>query len=81
MGRSEANVGFAEVFDEIVNKPLNEMDTAFLDSTFTRAMAGVCRRYPQFKENTTSWRIATFSKAVKVSNSKKRKADAIANSI
>lgn len=70
----------AEVFDEIVNKPVNEIDTAFLDSTFTRAMAGVCRRYPQFKEKKT-WRIATCSKAVKVSNSKKRKADAIANSI
>ncbi len=70
----------AEVLDEIVNKPVNEIDTAFLDSTFTRAMAGVCRKYPQFKENKT-WRIATCSKAVKVSNSKKRKANAIGNSI
>ncbi len=46
----------AEVLDEIVNKPVNEIDTAFLDSTFTRAMARVCRKYPLFKENTT-WRM------------------------
>ncbi len=70
----------AEVLDEIVNKPVNEIDTAFLYSTFTRAMTGVCRKYPQFKENKTYWRIATCSKAVKVSNSKKRKANVIGNS-
>ncbi len=64
----------AEVVDEIVNKLVNEIDTAFLDSTFTRAMD------PQFKENKT-WRIATCSKAGRVSNSKKRKADAVANSV
>jgi hypothetical protein len=53
-----------EVHDEIKNKPVNEIDTAFLDSTFARAMVGVSRKYPQFEEKKT-WRIGTCSKEIK----------------
>lgn len=77
----------AEVHDEIKNKPVIEIDTAFLDSTFTRAMTGISRMYPDFEvEKAKTWRVATCSKKIKVSNAinnknKKRTADeAFANS-
>eukprot|EP00984_Skeletonema_dohrnii_P005964 scaffold2114_cov142-Skeletonema_dohrnii-CCMP3373.AAC.4 len=56
-----------EVHDEIKNKPVNEIDTAFLDSTFARTMVGVSRKYPQCEEKKT-WRIGTYSKEIKTSN-------------
>lgn len=59
--------------DEIDKKPVSEIDTAFIDSTYARAMAGVRRKYPEFDED-KNWRIGTCSKAIKDSNKRRKRA-------